>query len=99
MDACHTIIGFQNGKQNASATQMKEDLEHGDIEKKKEMVKQAIVAITNGEQLGPGVLMFIIRFAMPLPDHELKKILMIFWECLPKKSQDGNLLPEMILVW
>jgi coatomer subunit beta len=68
------------------------------LNKKLEAVKNAIQTITNGEQLGPGVLMWIIRFAMPLPDHELKRTLMIFWEILPKKNQDG-LLPEMILVW
>lgn len=53
--------------------------------------------IISGERL-PGVLMTIIRFVLPLQDHTIKKLLLIFWEIVPKTSNDGKLLQEMILV-
>jgi len=53
--------------------------------------------ILNGEKM-PGILMCIIRFVLPLQDHTIKKLLLIFWEIVPKTGQDGKLLHEMILV-
>lgn len=35
---------------------------------------------------------------MPQDDHALKKLLLIYWEIVPKKGTDGKLLHEMILV-
>lgn len=46
----------------------------------------------------PSLLMVIIKFLMPLDDHTIKKLLLIFWEIVPKTGQDGKLLQEMILV-
>lgn len=51
----------------------------------------------NGERL-PGLLMTIIRFVMPSQNHTIKKLLLIFWEIVPKTTADGKLLQEMILV-
>ena len=42
--------------------------------------------------------MTIIRFVLPCNDHQIKKLLLIFWEIWPKTSPDGKLLHEMILV-
>lgn len=42
--------------------------------------------------------MTIIRFLLPTNDHTLKKLLLIFWEIVPKTTGDGKLLQEMILV-
>ena len=44
------------------------------------------------------MLMTVIRFVMPLQDHTIKKMLLIFWEVVPKYSQDGKMLQEIILV-
>ena len=44
------------------------------------------------------LLMTVIRFVMPIQDHTIKKLLLIFWEVVPKYSQDGKMLHEMILV-
>ena len=53
--------------------------------------------ILNGEKL-TGLLMTIIRFVLPLQDHTIKKLLLVFWEIVPKTTPDGKLLQEMILV-
>lgn len=42
--------------------------------------------------------MTIIRFVLPLQNHTIKKLLLIYWEIVPKTSPDGKLLQEMILV-
>lgn len=42
--------------------------------------------------------MTIIRFVLPLQNHTIKKLLLIYWEIVPKVSADGKLLHEMILV-
>ena len=51
----------------------------------------------SGERL-PGLLMTIIRFVLPSNDHQIKKLLLVFWEIWPKTTADGKLLHEMILV-
>jgi coatomer subunit beta len=51
----------------------------------------------NGEKF-PSLLMIIIRYVMPSQDHAIKKLLLIFWEIVPKHTGDGKLLQEMILV-
>ncbi|KAI8441012.1 hypothetical protein MSG28_009285 [Choristoneura fumiferana] len=58
---------------------------------------QVIGIILSGEKI-PGLLMVIIRFVLPLHDHTIKKLLLIFWEIVPKTTADGKLMQEMILV-
>lgn len=71
--------------------------EKGDVKTKISSLKKTIQMILNGEKM-PSLLMIIIRFVMPLPDHTIKKLLLIFWEVVPKCHPDGKLLQEMILV-
>lgn len=72
-------------------------LEKGDNKTKIEALKKTIQMILNGEKM-PSLLMTIIRFVMPVRDHTLKKLLLIFWEIVPKYNQDGKMLHEFILV-
>ena len=72
-------------------------LEHGTIAVKISTLKKVIHLILQGEKY-PGLLMTIIRFLLPTNDHTLKKLLLIFWEIVPKTTGDGKLLQEMILV-
>lgn len=71
--------------------------EKGEIGVKIETLKKVIQLLLNGERL-PGLLMTIIRFVLPLQNHTIKKLLLIYWEIVPKVSADGKLLQEMILV-
>ena len=72
-------------------------LEKGDVRTKTDALKKTIQMILNGEKM-PSLLMTIIRFVMPLQDHTIKKLLLIFWEVVPKYTPDGKMLHEMILV-
>lgn len=44
------------------------------------------------------MLMNVIRFCLPSPDHAIKKLLLSFWEVVQKTNDDGKLRHEMILV-
>ncbi|XP_054261558.1 coatomer subunit beta isoform X1 [Macrosteles quadrilineatus] len=94
---CYTLINFPSDAEPPNEMQLKADLEKGDIKTKIEALKKTIHMIANGERL-PGLLMIIIRFVLPLQDHTIKKLLLIFWEIVQKTSSDGKLLQEMILV-
>lgn len=94
---CYTLINVSNDYEMPNEMQLKADLEKGDSKTKIEALKKVIYMIANGERL-PGLLMIIIRFVLPLQDHTIKKLLLIFWEIVPKTTADGKLLQEMILV-
>ena len=64
---------------------------------KSDALKKVILLMLNGERF-PSILMTIIRFVMPVADHQLKKLLLVFWEIVPKSTPDGKLMQEMILV-
>ena len=61
-------------------------------------LKKVIQLILSGEKMSPTMLMTVIRFVMPMQDHTVKKLLLVFWEVVPKYSADGKMLHEMILV-
>uniref|UniRef100_A0A673FRU5 Coatomer protein complex, subunit beta 1 n=1 Tax=Sinocyclocheilus rhinocerous TaxID=307959 RepID=A0A673FRU5_9TELE len=96
-NVCYTLINVTNDSEPPSEVSLKADLEKGEIKAKTEALKKVIIMILNGEKL-PGLLMTIIRFVLPLQDHTIKKLLLVFWEIVPKTTPDGKLLQEMILV-
>ncbi|KAG8229001.1 hypothetical protein J437_LFUL009164 [Ladona fulva] len=94
---CYTLINLPSDSEPPNELQLKQDLEKGDVKTKIEALKKTINMIISGERL-PGILMTIIRFVLPLQDHTIKKLLLIFWEIVPKTTPDGKLMQEMILV-
>jgi len=94
---CYTLIVSPTDAEQPSEAQLKVDLENGDMRTKTEALKKCIHAILSGEKI-PGILMTVIRFVLPLQDHMIKKLLLIFWEIVPKTLPDGKLMQEMILV-
>ena len=72
--------------------------EKGDAKHKQEALKKVIQMILNGEKFSPSLLMTVIRFVMPMQDHTIKKLLLVFWEVVPKHTSEGKLMQEMILV-
>ncbi|KAK3097902.1 hypothetical protein FSP39_014288 [Pinctada imbricata] len=95
--ACYTLINIPSDAEPPTELQLKQDLEKGDTRTKTEALKKTIQLILNGEKM-PSLLMTIIRFVMPSQDHMIKKLLLIFWEVVPKYTPDGKMLHEMILV-
>lgn len=73
-------------------------LESKDIETKIATLKQIVMNTLNGEQY-PKLLMPVIKFCLNTDNHFIKKLLLLYWEVVDKKTKEGNLLHEMILVW
>ncbi|XP_041353863.1 coatomer subunit beta-like isoform X2 [Gigantopelta aegis] len=94
---CYTLINVPMDAEPLSEMQLRQELEKGDAKSKIEALKKTIQMILNGEKM-PSLLMTIIRFVMPMQDHTIKKLLLIFWEVVPKYTADGKLLQELILV-
>ena len=94
---CYTLINASQDSEPLSEMQLREDLEKGSDKAKVEALKKLIVMMLNGDKF-PSLLMVIIRFVMPSQDHTIKKLLLIFWEIVPKHTADGRLMQEMILV-
>lgn len=94
---CYTIINSPELTDVYNEQKLKRDLEQGDETVQIDTLKKVIKLLLNGERL-PGLLMTIIRFVMPSQNHTIKKLLLIFWEIVPKTTADGKLLQEMILV-
>lgn len=95
-EPCYTIIGSFN---NESPTEqdLKAELEKGSDQQKIKSLQSLIKGLIAGSKY-PNVLMHVIRFVLPSRNHTLKKLLLIYFEIVPKLSNDGKLLPQMILV-
>lgn len=94
---CYTLITSASDFEAPNELQLKESLEKGDVKAKIDALKKIIQMILNGDKI-QNLLMTVIRFLLPNQDHTIKKLLLIFWEIVPKTHTDGKLLQEMILV-
>ncbi|KAK0406952.1 hypothetical protein QR680_018909 [Steinernema hermaphroditum] len=95
---CYTLIHIPNDYEAPSEQELKYLFEHGDTRLKTDALKKLIMMLMNGDQIGPTLMMYVIRFCLPSHDHAMKKLMLLFWEVVPKTSADGQLLREMILV-
>uniref|UniRef100_A0A0N5A7T3 Coatomer subunit beta n=1 Tax=Syphacia muris TaxID=451379 RepID=A0A0N5A7T3_9BILA len=95
---CYTLINVPSDFEAPSETHLKERLEKNDNKVKAEALRNLIMMIMNGEKVSQSLMMCVIRFCLPTSDHTIKKLLLLFWEIVPKTSPDGKLLHEMILV-
>lgn len=43
-----------------------------------------------GEKFSSAMLMSVIRFLLPTSDHTIKKLLLIYWEIVPKRDANGT---------
>jgi len=98
MEACYTLINAPEDQEPPTEAELKKDLEDGKMQDKIDAMKKLITLIMAGERFN-SLLISIIRFVMPNHDnHQLKKLLLVYWEIVPKHGPDGKLLSEMILV-
>lgn len=54
---------------------------------------------TTGAYIASRLLMTVIRFVLPSSNHQVVKMLQLYWEIVDKTKPDGTLKEEMILVW
>jgi len=95
---CTLLLNMNETKDRAQQIEtIMEHLESGSDEEKRNALKLAILFLLNGEDLSKA-LMIVIRFCVTTKDHQLKKLLELYWESVNKYDAAGKLLPEMILV-
>lgn len=94
---CTILVHFEK-KEPPAVQDLKKTLENGSREDKVDALKQVIRLMANGESLSQ-LLVPIIRGVIPMDDHELKKLFLLYLELVEKTTADGKLLHEMILVW
>jgi coatomer subunit beta len=93
---CTVILNTDN-QSLVSQEEILKQLEDSDDRIKVKALKSAILLMLGGEPM-PRILMTVIRFCINTEHHEFKKLLMLFWEIVPKYDSKKKLLPEMILV-
>lgn len=92
------LATFEDSSDIPNQSEIKKILETGDERQKIDALKHAISLMLAGEKL-PQLLMTIIRYVLTTKNHTIKKLLLIYWEVVDMIGPDGQLLPEMILVW
>jgi len=97
MEKPSTLLIHYEKNEPPQVGELKKQLEMGTMKEKTEALKSVILLMLNGESL-PQLLMTVIRFVMPQDDHQLKKLLLTYWEIVDKTNSEGKLLPEFILV-
>lgn len=82
-----------------TATDIQKGLESSKMEDKVKALKSLVINIINDEQ-APRMIMNVINTLVPIQNesHDLKKILLFYWEVIEKVQANGNLKDEMILV-
>ncbi|XP_022668005.1 coatomer subunit beta-like isoform X2 [Varroa destructor] len=100
---CFTLLARTNDLGCVNDVRLRLDLEKGDIATKiralETLVRLCVLEPTRlSSAAGRPTLMAVIRFLLPLQDHSIKRMLLLFWEVVPKTDGKGELLQEMILV-
>lgn len=96
-DPCYTLVAPLEDV-DVQELGIRTDFEKGDAKKQAKALEQLINKMMHGEKFTPVMLMSVIRFLLPSQDHSIKKMLLLYWEIVPKRDQNGKLLQEMILV-
>jgi len=60
-------------------------------------LKRAIIALAQGEVL-PNILMGVIRYCINTDNHELQKLMMLYWEIVEKFDASGKPLSQLLLI-
>mmetsp|Transcript_43395 Transcript_43395/g.101926 ORF Transcript_43395/g.101926 Transcript_43395/m.101926 type:complete len:947 (+) Transcript_43395:273-3113(+) len=92
-----TYLIYDENVVRTEPSELAAGLESNDVKLKVSTMKKIILLMLNGEQLQT-LLMKVIQFVVPNEDKQLKKLLYLYLEAVEKRSADGHLLPEMILI-
>ncbi|KAI8906033.1 adaptin N terminal region-domain-containing protein [Gorgonomyces haynaldii] len=95
MDSCYTIVA-PDERETPTVQDLKKLLEDPKESVKIDAMKTILNLMLQGDPMN-GLLMHVIRFIMPCKNKQLKKLLVLYWEMIPK-SIDGKMRPEMVLV-
>eukprot|EP00698_Gefionella_okellyi_P020701 TRINITY_DN6540_c0_g1_i1.p1 TRINITY_DN6540_c0_g1~~TRINITY_DN6540_c0_g1_i1.p1 ORF type:complete len:969 (+),score=240.95 TRINITY_DN6540_c0_g1_i1:62-2908(+) len=88
---------LDSDQQPPNIQELRQKLMQKKVSEKVAAMKQIITMINNGENLSQ-LFMTIIQQVSPEKDHNLRKLLLLYFEVIEKRGPDGKLKQEMILV-
>ena len=92
---CTVLLSYDSSFVRESDFQ--QQLESKDDTVKIDALKALISALIAGDNY-PKLLMSVIKYCLHTENHVIKKLLLLYWEVVEKKTKEGALLHEMILV-
>ena len=93
---CHFIISCSDITEPPQSSEIQAAFSKGTLEEKKDNLKLLIKMIITDENY-PRLIMPVLTNLQQLNDHEIKKILFLYWEVIEKTNLDGTLKEELIL--
>ncbi len=79
-----------------TAQELQQIFMKGRLEEKVTALQQLIKLIITDDSF-PRLMMPVLQFLVPSPDHEIKKLMLLYWEAVDKLKPDGNVRDELIL--
>lgn len=92
---CYLLIG-NDVEQTPSPQEVQQTLTKGTLDEKVDMMKKLIKLIIHDESF-PKFTMLVLQCVAPSEDHELKKLLLLYWEVIEKRKADGAIKDELML--
>lgn len=93
---CHLIIDYEVSTPPAPKD-VEAHLSKGSLEEKIDAMKTLILMILQDEHF-PRMIMVVVQNCMRVDDHEMKKLLMLYWEVIEKVNNDGTVKEEMVML-
>lgn len=93
---CYFIISNDDIAEPPQSSELQNAFVKGNLEEKKKALKTLLKMISNDDNY-PRLLMPVLTNLQLIQDHELKKILFLYWEVVEKVNVEGNVKDEIIL--
>jgi len=93
---CYFVIGPDEASEVPASSEIQNSFIKGTLPEKKANLKRLIRLVANDETY-PRLLMPVLTNLQMLQDHEMKKLLLLYWEVVEKLKVDGEVKDEIIL--
>ncbi len=93
---CYFIVSSDDIVEPPQSSEIQTAFVKGNLEEKKKALKTLIKLISNDDNY-PRLLMPVLTNLQLLADHELKKLLFLYWEVVEKVNLDGTVKDEITL--
>ena len=93
---CHFIVSCSDIIEPPQSSDLTTSFQKGTLDEKKESLKTLIKMITTDDNY-PRLIMPVLTNLQQINDHDIKKILFLYWEVIEKTNLDGTIKEELIL--
>lgn len=93
---CYFIINYDDIVEPPQSSEIQNAFVKGTLDEKKKSLKTLIKMISNDDNY-PRLLMPVLTNLQLNQDHELKKLLFLYWEVVEKTNLDGSVKDEITL--